>query len=97
MKYNLPERVEREIVMFAGKHSVTKVVLFGSRARGDNLPKSDIDIAVAGCRDFGRFSYLIEERLDTLLDVDVVNLDESLSQQLLDEIARDGVILYEKI
>jgi len=31
------------------------------------------------------------------LDVDVVNLDESLSQQLLDEIARDGVILYEKI
>ena len=61
------------------------------------MPKSDIDIAVAGCRDFDGFSYLIEERLDTLLDVDVVNLDESLSQQLLDEIARDGVILYEKI
>ena len=80
-----------------GECDAEKVVLFGSRARGDNLPKSDIDIAVAGCRDFGRFSYLIEERLDTLLDVDVVNLDESLSQQLLDEIARDGVILYEKI
>ena len=58
---------------------------------------TDIDIAVTGCRDFDRFSYLIEECLDTLLDVDVVNLDESLSQQLLDEIARDGVVLYEKI
>ena len=90
------DKVYKQIEVFA-RECDAEVVLFGSRARGDNLPKSDIDIAVAGCRDFGRFSYLIEERLDTLLDVDVVNLDESLSQQLLDEIARDGVILYEKI
>lgn len=91
------DNVYQQIVSFARDCGAEKVVLFGSRARGDNLPKSDIDIAVAGCRDFDGFSYLIEERLDTLLDVDVVNLDEFLSQQLLDEIARDGVILYEKI
>ena len=91
------DKVYKQIEVFARECDAEKVVLFGSRARGDNLPKSDIDIAVAGCRDFGRLSYLIEERLDTLLDVDVVNLDEPLSQQLLDEIARDGVILYEKI
>ena len=91
------DKVYKQIEVFARECDAEKVVLFGSRARGDNLPKSDIDIAVAGCRDFGRLSYLIEERLDTLLDVDVVNLDESLSRQLLDEIARDGVILYEKI
>lgn len=91
------DSVYQQIVSFARECDAERVVLFGSRARGDNLPKSDIDIAVAGCLDFGRFSFLIEEHLDTLLDVDVVNLDESLSQQLLDEIARDGVILYEKI
>ena len=91
------DNVYQQIVSFARDCGAEKVVLFGSRARGDNLPKSDIDIAVAGCRDFDGFSYLIEERLDTLLDIDVVNLDKSLSQQLLDEIARDGVILYEKI
>ncbi len=90
-------KVYKQIEAFARECDTEKVVLFGSRARGDNLPKSDIDIAVTGCRDFDRFSYLIEECLDTLLDVDVVNLDESLSQQLLDEIARDGVVLYEKI
>ena len=89
------DKVYKQIEIFARECDAERVVLFGSRARGDNLPKSDI--AVAGCRDFDRFSYLIEERLDTLLDIDVVNLDESLSQQLLDEIARDGVILYEKI
>ena len=29
MKYDIPERVERELSMFAKKHSVLKVVLFG--------------------------------------------------------------------
>lgn len=91
------DSVYQQIVSFARECDAERVVLFGSRARGDNLPKSDIDIAVAGCRDFRRFSYLIDEHLDTLLDVDAVNLDESLSQSLLDEIARDGVVLYEKI
>lgn len=91
------DNVYKQIEVFARECDAEKVVLFGSRARGDNLPKSDIDIAVAGCRDFGRFSYLIEERLDTLLDVDVVDLDEPTSQSLLDEITRNGVVLYEKI
>lgn len=91
------DNVYKQIEVLARECDAEKVVLFGSRARGDNLPKSDIDIAVAGCRDFGRFSYLIEERLDTLLDVDVVDLDEPTSQSLLDEITRDGVVLYEKI
>ena len=31
---NLPERVFREITMFAKKHSIQKVILFGSRSRG---------------------------------------------------------------
>ena len=91
------DKVYQQIASFARECDIEKVVLFGSRARGDNLPKSDIDIAVEGCEDFRHFSYLIEEHLDTLLDVDIVNLDESLSQQLLDEIARDGVVLYEKV
>ena len=34
MKYNLPDRVLRELSSFAQEHSVTKIILFGSRARG---------------------------------------------------------------
>ena len=33
MKYNLPDRILREIVSFAKEHSITKIILFGSRAR----------------------------------------------------------------
>ena len=48
MKYNIPERVLRDISVFAKKYSINKVILFGSRARGDNTERSDIDIAVYG-------------------------------------------------
>ena len=42
MKYNLPDRVLRELSSFARKYSVMKIVLFGSRARGTNTERSDM-------------------------------------------------------
>ena len=56
---NKIENVYQQIVEIAKKNEATKVVLFGSRARGDNQPKSDIDIAVYGCKDFLKFEQLI--------------------------------------
>ena len=55
MKYHLPERIIRELYSFAQKYAVTKIVLFGSRTRGTNTEKSDIDIAVYD-GDFNRVS-----------------------------------------
>ena len=95
MKYNLPERVEREIVMFAGKHSVTKVVLFGSRARGSNTERSDVDIAVYG-GDFDGFYWDVKEKTHSLLMFDIVQADISISDELKEEIEKDGVVIYEK-
>ena len=95
MKYNLPERVEREIVMFAGKHSVTKVVLFGSRERGSNTERSDVDIAVYG-GDFDEFYWDIKENVHSLLMFDVIDMDSGISEELKKEIERDGVVIYEK-
>ena len=48
MVYDLPERVVKDIVTFAKRYSVRKVILIGSRARGNNTERSDIDIAVYG-------------------------------------------------
>lgn len=36
MKYDLSDRILRELSFWAHKYSVTKIVLFGSRARGTN-------------------------------------------------------------
>ena len=49
-----PEVIE-EIRNLAQKYDIEKVILFGSRARGDFRRTSDIDIAVTG-GDFARFA-----------------------------------------
>ena len=95
MNQYLPERISREISTFARRHSVQKVVLFGSRARGDNTERSDIDIAVYG-GDFDAFYWDIKEKVHSLLMFDVVEMDNSVSKDLIGEIQRDGVIIYEK-
>ena len=94
MNYHLPERVIREIGIFAKAHSVEKIILFGSRARGDNTERSDIDIAVRG-GDFDGFYWDIKEQVHSLLSFDVVDLN-SASDELKKEIERSGVTIYEK-
>ncbi|MGN0574605.1 MAG: nucleotidyltransferase family protein [Ruminococcus sp.] len=95
MSYNLPKRVEREISSFARMHNVEKVVLFGSRARGSNTDRSDIDIAVYG-GDFEGFYFDIKEKVHSLLMFDIVEADRKISEELQKEIERDGVVIYEK-
>lgn len=91
------QKVYEQIGQIAKKHQAKKVVLFGSRARGTNLPKSDIDIAVYGCPDFGELQDDLNENLWSLLKLDVINMDEKwLSSELVSEIKRDGVIIYEE-
>lgn len=91
------EDIIAQLRRIAKEEGADCLVLFGSRARGTNCPKSDFDIAVAGCPSFNRFADRVENELWTLLDVDIVNMDEGASPDLLTEIARDGKVLYEKV
>ena len=95
MKAYLPNRVLNTIRLFAEKHNVQKVFLFGSRARGTHTERSDIDIAVVG-GDFDAFYWDIKENIHSLLMFDIVNMDESTSDDLREEIEKDGIMIYEK-
>lgn len=77
---------------------VDRVVLFGSRARGDAAPRSDIDLAVVCPRaDPQRWSDIVEaaEGSPTLLQIDLVRL-ETAPAELREQIVREGRILYER-
>lgn len=87
--------VVREIQALARKHGVSKVILFGSRARGDFRPKSDIDLAVKG-GDFINFSLDVDEETSTLRLFDFVDLDEAVPDALRESIDTEGVVLYEQ-
>ena len=95
MKYNLPDRVLRELSSFAKESSVIKIILFGSRARGTNTERSDIDIAVYG-GDFDNFYWDVKEKIHSLLMFDIVQADGSISDELKQDIEKDGVVIYEK-
>lgn len=76
---------------------VEKIILFGSRARGDHNARSDIDIAIVA-KELSIQQWLeIEEateKLDSLLKIDIVDYNK-VSQQLKQAIDNEGVILYE--
>ena len=94
---NLSDRIIADLKKLALEYGVAKIILFGSRARGDNSDKSDVDIAVYGCSDFVNFKLDVEEKVWTLLTFDIVNMDNEISEVLAGEIKRDGVVIYEKI
>ena len=64
---NLSDRIIADLEKLALEYGVVKIILFGSRSRGDNSEKSDVDIAVYGCRDFVNFKLDVEEKVWTLL------------------------------
>lgn len=88
--------VIEEIQAFARKYDVRRVILFGSRARGDYKRTSDIDLAVEQ-GDFNRFALDVSEETSTLLEFDIVNLDSDIHQELRDAIWEEGRVIYEKI
>ena len=96
MKFGLSERLLCEIIALAKRRGLERVVLFGSRARGDYRETSDIDLAVSG-GDVDAFAIDVEEEAQTLLCFDVVNLDGSVQRELLESIAREGCVIYEKV
>ena len=92
----LKPELANELRSFAKARKIRKLILFGSRARGDNLPKSDIDLAVSG-GDKTMFSLDVEEETSTLLTYDVVDLDAAIQDNLRAAIEKEGILLYEKV
>ncbi len=92
----ISKKVIEQIVDLAKQHNVRKLVLFGSRARGDYRERSDIDLAVydGNC---ARFSLDVDDETYTLLSYDVVNMSRPVDDELRESIEREGIVLYEKI
>jgi len=80
---------------------IERVILFGSRARGDARPFSDYDLAVVLAPDTPTLKWLaFGERLDdeapTLCQLSLVRLKKSLRPELLDRIESEGALIYER-
>lgn len=81
---DLSNHIISSIQAISRRYPVNRIVLFGSRARGDNEFNST-----------GHFSSDVED-IKTLLKIDLVFVDERTETALLERISREGVILYER-
>lgn len=79
------------------KYGAGKIVLFGSRARGDHQARSDIDIAVFGLPTTKQAPFaLAMEDLPTLLKIDIVFVGAQTPPELLAEIEKEGKTIMER-
>ena len=94
---NLSESIINEIIDISKKYyRINKVVLFGSRARGDNEVKSDIDLAIYCDGDLSLFIEEIENTTHTLLEFDFSNMNNIVDNFFIEQVEKEGIVLYEK-
>lgn len=84
-----------QLAALAQQYGAQRLVLFGSRARGDNRYNSDIDLAVYGMPKKNQSRFWMDcEELPTLLKFDIVHIQDDMNPAFLQNIQKDGVILY---
>ena len=94
---NLCNSIINEIIDISKKYyGINKVVLFGSRARGVNELKSDIDLAVYCDSDLSLFIEEIENTTHTLLEFDFSDMNNIVDDFFIEQVEKEGIVLYEK-
>ena len=94
---NLSNSIINEIIDISKKYyGINKVVIFGSRARGDNELKSDIDLAVYCDSDLSLFIEEIENTTHTLLEFDFSDMNNIVDDFFIEQVEKEGIVLYEK-
>lgn len=89
-------KIELEVI-FSRYTEVEKVLLFGSRARGDNRYNSDIDLCIFGegvtHLILAKINMDINE-LNTCLSFDILSINELSKKELIENILKEGVVIY---
>ncbi|WP_369920496.1 nucleotidyltransferase domain-containing protein [Marinomonas polaris] len=77
---------------------IKTVILYGSRAKGNFRPSSDIDLTLVGDLDWSIFTE-VENALDDLLlpyKIDLSMFDHLENNQLIEHIERVGLVFYSR-
>ncbi len=94
----MDDKLKFQLVLIFNKYpDVEKVVLFGSRARGDYKYNSDIDLCIFGEKlnhlTLAKINMDISE-LNTPLNFDILAFNELNKKELINNILKEGVVVY---
>jgi predicted nucleotidyltransferase len=100
MRYGLSEQtIEKICGVFTCHPAIDKAVLYGSRAKGNFKPGSDIDLSLHGAELSLKELGDIDFELDDLLlpyKIDLLIFDQLRHAELREHIIRVGVVIYER-
>ncbi len=100
MKYGLSESTVGKIcAVFSEYPAIERAVLYGSRAKGNFKPASDIDLTLYGASLTAPQGATIADALDELLlpyEIDLSLFDSLDSLELRQHVARVGVVFYQR-
>jgi len=100
MKYGLTETtVEKICSVFTCFPEIEKVILYGSRAKGNFKTGSDIDLTLCGEALTSDLCSTIASALDDLMlpyTIDLSAFNQLNHEELLEHIERVGVVFYER-
>jgi uncharacterized protein len=84
--------------VFAQYPQIEQVTIYGSRAKGNHKPCSDIDLTIIGDLDFGSLMKLANQLDDLFLPYKMdISLHHKINHpDLIDHIQRVGKVFYEK-
>lgn len=96
--FGLPERTTKELLnYFKSKPEIEKVVMFGSRAKGNYKNGSDIDFAVWKKESLSTSTVAFElDDLPTPYKFDVIDYNNLEHEGMKKSIDTDGKVFYEK-
>ena len=99
MKFGLSDTVIKELQDIFKRHvNIKKVLIFGSRSKGNYRAGSDIDLAVIGDNlDYNQILDIVceIEELELLYSVDILDYQKKKGTPIGDHIDRVGQVFYE--
>lgn len=98
MRFGLSEATIAQIKQVLAHYpQVERAILYGSRAKGNYQPGSDIDLSLTGDELELTLLHQIEIALDDLLlpyKIDLSSYDQITNPNLIDHIERVGILFY---
>lgn len=100
MKYGLTDtEIDKLSHLFAQYKEIKKVLLYGSRAKGNYKPFSDVDLTLVGDKlthsDLNRIAWAIDDLL-LPYQFDISLFHKLTNPDLIEHIQRKGIIFYQR-
>jgi len=92
----LPATIQEAVRFIVAELKPESVILFGSRARGNHRPTSDVDLALRGLGQPEKWSSVVlslDEDPFSLFKIDLLNYEE-MNDTYRKNVDAEGVVLY---